>query len=136
MHVYDVHLMLLQNGEVARTALVTGTVIDLEATPCGLARLPRQVCYNSGIMSHERYENLLQSTILLIPNTSVFFFILPPYILYCFLSVLLQCFIHIIMINEKFTLFWKPRNRLYSKDRYFKLDSSARQFTFSPLKNV
>lgn len=31
-----------QNGEVARTAVVTGTVIELEATPCGLARLHRQ----------------------------------------------------------------------------------------------
>eukprot|EP00752_Nemacystus_decipiens_P018752 g16813.t1 len=33
----------IKNGEVARTAVVTGTVISLEATPCGLARLPRQV---------------------------------------------------------------------------------------------
>eukprot|EP00903_Cladosiphon_okamuranus_P005978 g5900.t1 len=33
----------IKNGEVARTAVVTGIVISLEATPCGLARLPRQV---------------------------------------------------------------------------------------------
>ncbi|CAN0380487.1 unnamed protein product [Pylaiella littoralis] len=33
----------IKNGEVARTAVVTGTVIRLEATPCGLVRLLRQV---------------------------------------------------------------------------------------------
>ncbi|CAM9680067.1 unnamed protein product [Ascophyllum nodosum] len=32
----------VKNGEVARTAVVTGTVIHLEATPCGLARLSRK----------------------------------------------------------------------------------------------
>ncbi|CAM9236080.1 unnamed protein product, partial [Hapterophycus canaliculatus] len=33
----------IKNGEVARTAVVTGIIISLEATPCGLARLPRQI---------------------------------------------------------------------------------------------
>ncbi|CAM9926261.1 unnamed protein product [Ectocarpus sp. 6 AP-2014] len=33
----------VKDGDVAKTAVVTGTVISLEATPCGLARLPRQV---------------------------------------------------------------------------------------------
>lgn len=32
-----------QDGQVARTAVVTGTVIELETTPCALVKLQKQV---------------------------------------------------------------------------------------------
>ena len=59
-------IRLLQNGEVARTAVVTGTVIHLEATPCGLARLSRKAsCPAIGIaivISHKKKNYSLRRT--------------------------------------------------------------------------